>query len=369
MGGRIVLLTPGPVEVDQRVLKAMARPPVSHRSPEFSELLERIIERLRDVYGARGPVVVMPGGGTAAVDAMVHTFIGRGSRVLVASAGEFGDRMAETAKRTGALVDVLSFNWGDPVDASRLLEVVESTRYDALLLVHNETSTGMLQHNLEAIARRLCGMIDLVLVDAVSSLAATELKLEEWCIDAIASASHKAIGSVPGVAFVAVGEDSIAKARGSPALNLDLRTYIRFYAEKRQTPYTPPVNALYALDEALGIIFEHGIEAWIREYRSRASAVYGEALKRGIEPLVREEAFRSTTVAVFKVPPGVDAGSVAGKLAEKGFLVGKGMGKLKKSTVRIGLMGAVTIRDLVEAVRSMDELIQYLSEKPPAPQQ
>ncbi|MCE4613778.1 MAG: alanine--glyoxylate aminotransferase family protein [Desulfurococcales archaeon] len=364
---RRILLTPGPVEVSEQVLHAMARPPISHRSPEFSELLEAIVERLKDIYSTQGHVTVLPGGGTTAVDAMVHSFVGRNSRVLGVAAGEFGERMAESARRTGALVDVVSFSWGDPASVGVVEERVDAGAYDVVLIVHNETSTGMLQSDLEELARRLCGRVGAILVDAVSSLGAAEIRVDEWCLDAVASASHKALGSVPGVSFVAVGEDSLGKMRGSPALGMDLRTFIRFYEERRQTPYTPAINALYALDKALEIVEEKGIDAWIRMYRERASMVYREATRLGVKPLVSLEQYRSPTVAVFKTPPGVDAGRIVKGLADRGFIIGRGMGPLRDKTVRMGLMGAISSESLVEAVRSMAEIVHKLSQEARTP--
>ena len=365
--GRKILLTPGPVEVGEHVLRAMMKPPISHRSPEFSRLLEGIVERLKKIYSTQGYVAILPGGGTTAVDAMVHSFVGRKSRVLAVVAGEFGERIAETARRAGAQVDVVSFSWGDPARIEAIEGMVDASFYDAVLVVHNETSTGMLQSDLRELARRLCGRVGSILVDAVSSLGAAELRVDEWCLDAVASASHKALASVPGVSFVAVGEESLEKMSGSPALGLDLRTFIRFYEEKRQTPYTPAINALYALDKALDAVEEVGLNAWINMHRERASIVYGEALRRGIEPLVRLERYRSPTVAVFRVPQGIDAGRIVKGLAERGFIVGRGMGPLRDTTIRVGLMGAITEEDLVEAVKGVADIVRKLSHEARAP--
>ncbi len=337
--GRPRLFTPGPVEVAPRVLAASSRGVVSHRSSEFRRLLGDVVGRLKRLLNVDGgEALVLPGSGTTAVDAMTWSLVPPGERVLVLSWGEFGERLAATLRLRGARVDVLAAPWGSTIDADEAAKAALRGGYRYVAVVHNETSTGVAFRELHSLAETLEAEGVRLLVDTVSGAGGEDIRVSQR-IYAAATCSHKALASIPGVAIVALSRRAVeeleeaggALARAPPSL--DLWRHLRFLRDRGETPFTPPVNALYALREALNVIEEAGgVEAWLRIHARRAGIVYSS----GVPPLPGEEDLWSHTVAAFKVR---DAFRVKRVLEDEGFLVATGMGRLKGSVVRVGLMG------------------------------
>lgn len=344
-------MTPGPVEVPERVLRAQARPLVSHRSPEFRRLLAGLLEGLRELSGAE-EALVLAGTGTTAVDALAWGLVEPGSRVLVVSVGEFGERLAESLARRGASVTVVR---GGPAEAAaRALEALESGRFDYLAVVQNETSNGTLLAELGELARAAASAGARVVVDAVSAFPVEPLDFRY--VYAAAACSHKALAAPPGAAVVLLSGEAARRLeeRGSPPAPpaLDLARYLRFARERRETPYTPPITVLYALAEAVSAVLEQGLGAFREAHARRAGLLYGLLEARGVRPLP-DPRHRSRTVAAFRLPPGVDARAVVEHVRRRGYVIATGMGREARSVVRVGVMGAVTeddVRAVAEAV-------------------
>lgn len=354
------LLTPGPVEVHPSVLREASLRVISHRGPEFRGVMEDVVQGLSYLFDVDGGVALLAGSGTTAVDAMVWSCVRRGSRVLVVANGEFGHRAADSARAKGANVHVLEFGWGDRVDAERVLLEVERLKPDAVIIVHNETSTGVINREDEALGRKLCGVTE-VLVDAVSSLAGAELSVREWCLTAAASASHKAIGALPGVSFVAVSRDKLGSLDESVPPSINVGLHVSRYAEKGDTPFTPSITLVLSLRRALEMIREEGLASRIRAQAERAKAFYGEIEREGLSTLPSDASIRSPTVAAVLLPEGVSSRHVAGYLYERGYVVSGGMGFLADSVVRVGMMGNVSKEDLMRAARLISEAARRAS--------
>lgn len=341
-------------------MKEISRPVVSHRSQEFREILSDVVEGLTRIFGLdSGNIAVLAGSGTTAVDAMIWSLVSPGDEILALVHGEFGRRAVASAEMRGAKVEVLEAPLGKVVDPELVKERIEEGEYTHLLLVHNETSTGVAYRQLARVAEAAKDRGMLVLVDAVSGLGGEELHMSRWHLDAVASCSHKALASPPGVSFVALSDEAVNGLRGELPPILDLRRYVDFYAGRKETPFTPAVNNLYALRRALELIINMGIDAYVELHRRKASLLYRELPRLGLPPLP-DEPVRSNTVTVFRTGD-MNAKEVVSLLLERGFRIASGMKDSAKHLIRIGTMGNTSLEDLRELIDLLSEVIEELS--------
>jgi aspartate aminotransferase-like enzyme len=352
---KTVLFIPGPVAVPEPVLAALARPMIDHRGPEFAAYLGRIERRLRSAFGTTSDVVLLGGSGTAGLEAAIASSFSAGQRVLACPIGVFGRRLVNIAKTYGLEADVLETRYGYAVDPDALLHRLETGgAYDGILLTQNETSTGA-QNDMAALARAISGHPATVIVDAVSGLAASDFRMDEWQFDIVVGASQKALAAPPGVAMIAVSERAWERAQRStsPRFYLDL-VRARAFARDGQTPWTPPVPIVAALDAALELYQSAGPPAvWARHARY-AEAIRAAATALGLQTLSQPGAHSPTVVAI-EVPEGVDAAAVIRELRERhGIVISGGQQELKGKIWRIGTMGALTPDDILRAVGALE---------------
>jgi len=347
------LFTPGPVEVPREVLEAASRKAIHHRGDEFHRLFDSVTARFARLAELDGYVALLPGSGTTAVDAAIWSTVCSSERVLALVRGEFGERIVDTLMRRGAEVEVLWVGVGEYEPLEKVVEMLDTKSFSAVIVVHTETSTGTTYPRLRELAQACRSRGAKLIVDAVSSFAGEEFSMR-WGVSVVATASQKAIASIPGVAIVGISKDvleDVKKCSKDVPLCLDLYRYIE-YSSRRETPFTPAVNALYALDKALERIENVGIERYVAMHRDRASLLYRELPSMGFQPLSKSLEARSSTVVAMKSP--VPAPRLKKELAKRGFLISLGMRNLRNSVVRIGTMGNLAVEDLrnlVEAIR------------------
>jgi len=352
---KTVLFIPGPVAVPEPVLAALARPMIDHRGPEFAAYLGRIERRLRSAFGTTNDVVLLGGSGTAGLEAAIASSFSAGQRVLACPIGVFGKRLVNIAKTYGLEADVLDTQYGSALDPDALLHRLETGgAYDGILLTQNETSTGA-QNDMGALARAISGHPATVIVDAVSGLAASDFRMDEWQFDLVVGASQKALAAPPGVAMVAVSERGWERAQRStsPRFYLDL-VKARTFARDGQTPWTPPVPIVAALDAALELYQTAGPPAvWARHARY-AEAIRAAAAALGLQTLSQPGAHSPTVVAIL-VPETIEAAAVTRELRERhGIVISGGQQELKGKIWRIGTMGALSEDDVVRAVGALE---------------
>ncbi len=340
MAGGEVLLTPGPVMLHPEVLASLSRQVVSHRSEAFRRELDRLREGIERIAGG-GTALVLTGSGTLAVESMAWSLAGPGDVALVVSHGEFGERLVDTLRRRGVTVEVLRPRApGEAVPLEEALARLERGIYSVVALVYTETSMGLSYREAEKLAEEARARGARVLVDAVSAFAGERVP-RPGVVDAVATASQKALAGPPGLGFVVVGEEAAGLLRRRPPSGvpnyLDLAKVLRFHEERRETPYTPAVNLVYAMNRAVELILEHGVDAWIERHRARAEKVYRAAAEAGLEPLVKSPGHRAWTVAALRTP--LDSAAVAEALLRRGIRVARGMGELKSSVIRVSTMG------------------------------
>ncbi len=336
----------GPVEVPQHTLAAMSTRMVSHRSAAFRELIGAITPRLGMLFGTESAVLPLTCSGTGGLEAVAASLLRPGDRVLSVQLGYFGERFADIAAHHGALIDVLAAPWGQIVPTERITERL-ALGYDAVLLTHNETSTGVVAP-LGEWARAIRAVSDcLILVDAVSSVAATEIGFDALGLDAVVTVTQKALACPPGLSLVAASERALARAAepGEGSYYLSLARAAE-HARLGTTVYTPALSVLYALDTALAEIEKEGVET-VWERHDRTALRCREALRAQGLTVVPDEANSSPTVTAVRLPAPADAERVRELLAaEHDVWVSSGRGPWKSEVLRIGHMGPVDPDDV-----------------------
>jgi len=348
------LMGPGPSDIYPQVLEAMARPCVGHLDPAFVDFMDALNERLRQAFLTRNRVTLpISAPGSAGMECAFVNLLEPGDKVVIGVNGVFGGRMVENARRCDAIPVPVEFEWGTPVDPQRMDEVLRE-HPDAVVLafVHAETSTGV-RSDAEALCEVARRHGCLSLVDTVTSLGGIELRVDGWGIDATYSGTQKCLSAPPGLSPASFSEAAMDKATNRQApcqswfLDLGLLTGYWGSGGKRAYHHTAPVNALFALDEALKILLAEGLEnAWARHARNHALLRDGlQAL--GLELIVAPE-YRLPELNAVKVPNGIDEAAVRSYLLnEHNLEIGAGLGPLAGRIWRIGLMGASCTEDHV----------------------
>jgi aspartate aminotransferase-like enzyme len=341
------LRIPGPTPVPNDVLQAGARPMIDHRGRVFAEIINRVTDRLKHFFQTKNDVFLLTASGTGGMEAAVVNTLSPGDRALVVSIGAFGDRFANICEAYGADVKRLNFEWGAAADPDEVRKALAADpAIKAVLVTHNETSTGV-TNPLADIARVVREFDKLLLVDAVSSLGSVPFKTDDWGVDFAVTASQKGWKVPPGLAMVSVSQrawDAFAKAK-MPRFSLDVGK-AKDYLERSQTPWTPPVSVVYALDYALEVLEREGLENIFARHQR-----IGDLTRRGVKDLglelLADERFASNTVTAVKIPEGVEVKALR-TLVEDEYdtVLAGGQGKLQGKIFRIGHLGAVNEDDI-----------------------
>lgn len=356
------LLLPGPTQVPERVMRAMSSPMINHRGPKFKLLLEEVLEGIKQIHQSSGQVLIYPASGTGAMEAAVVNFISPGDRVLAVSIGAFGNRFAEIASRFGAEVEKLDFEWGCPADPEAIrkrLEEDEKRTIKAVLITHNETSTGVF-NDLARIRALTSWHPALFLVDAVSSLAAIELKMDEWKLDVVVSGSQKAFMIPPGLSFLAYNEKAfeVYKQNKNHRFYWDIDFALRYLC-KGQTPVTPPISLYFGMHEALKMMMEEGVSNVIARHYGYRDLVRTSAQAMGLNLLAADEC-ASTAVTAVVAPPALGANKIRQYMLENfNIVLAGGQEHLDNVIFRIGHLGYVRELDLLTVVAALEITMRH----------
>ncbi len=348
-------MTPGPTPVPPEVLAALAEPVIHHRGRDFREIYERCLARLREVYRTEHDVLMFTSSGTGAFESAVANLTSAGERAIVVSAGSFGERWAALVKAFGADLVHVRLEWGEtpePDDLRSALRDAGDVR--VVYVVHSETSTGVVA-DVQALAAVAKEADALVVVDAVSSLGAVPLETDAWGIDVVVSGSQKALMCPPGLAFVSVSPAALdAAARSSaPRFVYDWER-TRAAQAKLDAPFTPAVSLVRALDVALGMLLDEGLEAAFARHARLGRACREGAKAMGLD-LFSPDEDRSAVVTAMRAPDGIDATRVVAELRERfGITIANGQGELKGRIVRIGHIGWFDVFDITTALAALE---------------
>ena len=354
------LMTPGPTPVPHAVLSALSQPVVHHRTDEFRLVLDRLLERLREVHRTDDEVLLFTSSGTGAMESAVANLCSPGDRVVVVSAGNFGERWVSLAESYRLDVVPLRYEWGESPRAEDLERTLAETGgASAVFLTHSETSTGVVA-DVEALAAASGASGALCVVDAVSSLGAVPLETAAWGVDVVVSGSQKALMTPPGLGTAAVSTRAreAAERATSPRFYFDWRRNRKAQAEDPPaTAFTPAIGLVFGLDVALGLLLEEGLdEVFDRHVR------LGRACRAGVKAMGLElfspDEDRSAVVTAIRMPASVDGKEVVRAVSERhGITLEGGRGPLVGKIVRIGHIGYVDVFEVAAALTALEQVL------------
>jgi alanine-glyoxylate transaminase/serine-glyoxylate transaminase/serine-pyruvate transaminase len=343
--GRHFLQIPGPTNVPDRVLRAMDMPPLDHRGAEFAELGYAVFSGLQRIFRTKQPVIIFPSSGTGAWEATVVNTLSPGDKVLLAETGQFAVLWRGIAEKFKLDLEFLPTDWRHGADVAQIeaqLAADRAHKIKAVLVIHNETSTSCVTHPLEV--RKALNRTNhpaLLLVDTISGLASLEYEHDAWGIDVSVGGSQKGMMLPPGLSFNAVSEKALAASRANNSLRSywDWQDMIEF--NKQGTfPYTPAVNLLFALREAIAMLEEEGLDNVFARHRRHAAATRAAVKGWGLDLVCLDPQAYSPALTAVMVPDGHDADAFRKAVLENfDMSLGTGLGKLKGKAFRIGHIG------------------------------
>jgi serine---pyruvate transaminase len=359
VSGKRYLLTPGPTPVPPEVLAAMSQPVVHHRSPDFRPVYDRTLTRLKEVFRTECDVLLFGSAGTGAMESAVANLCSPGERVLVVSAGHFGERWRAIASSYGTAVETLEYAWGEVPSADDLTARLAGLGgAKAVFLTHSETSTGVVC-DLQALAAAASEHGALSVVDAVSSLGAVPVETDAWGLDVVLSGSQKALMTPPGLAMVSASERAWAARGDSPRFYFDWER-TRKAQGALDAPFTPPVSIVAGLDVALSLLLDVGLDAVFDRHVRLGRACREGAKAMGLE-LFSPDEDRSAVVTAIRAPEGIDATELVLALRDRfGITIANGQGPLKGKIFRIGHIGYFDVFDITTALAAVELVLADL---------
>lgn len=358
----MIIFSPGPANISQRVRQALTKPDIGHRESEFTGLLQETRSLLLQVCGVAPTVsggyycAVLSGSGTTGIEASITSLCDSVSGVLILSNGVYGERAAQIAQVFGISHTLEKFDWTAPILLDRAEDLISATSHDAVYLIHHETTTGVL-NTLPQIAQIAKSHGKWVMVDAVSSIGGEELDLAGWGVDLVVGSANKCIRGVPGAAFVVISEDfrQAISNRRQVAFSTDLVNTLN-REEDGETPFTPPVQTMYALREACAELLEEGVANRISHYQDIAATLRDGLSALELSFLVPRHHLSNTMTTVM-LPPGVSYGALHGPLKEQGYVIYKSQGALSETTFRLGTIGVISQDDVRGFLKALGDVL------------
>ena len=354
MQDKLTLMIPGPTPVPERVLSSLGKHPIGHRSQEFQELVKNTTKQLKWLHQTENDVLVITGSGTAAMESGIINTLSYGDKVICGENGKFGERWVKVAKAYGLNVQVIKSNWGEPLDPEKFRESLEADskkEIKAVIITHSETSTGVI-NNLKLISEYVNNHgTSLMIADCVTSLGACDVPMDKWKIDIIASGSQKGYMVPPGLSFVAMSKRAweFQKTSNLPKFYLDLLQYQKA-AMKDSNPFTPSVNLYFALETALNMMQNEGLDSIFNRHLRHRNAIQAGITSMGLKLFAPMSDGSPAITSV--IAEGIDAEIIRKVVKEKfDILLAGGQDHLKGKIFRIGHLGYVNDKDIISAIR------------------
>ena len=354
-----MLFTPGPVNVAQNVREA-CKQDICHRESDFDSLLQSIVNKLLKLFEIKNTeayqAVVITGSGTAANESILSSVVGD-KNVLILSNGEFGERLHKLSKIYNKNTFLLEFNWGESLDLEKIEIYLKKHQIDVVVMVHHETSSGML-NPIEEIGKLSKSHGALFVVDCVSSAGAEVIDMEKCHIAFCSSSSSKAIGSYPGLSFVIGQTQEFAKLKNLPVKSMYLNLYKFYECIKTfsQTPNTPAIPLFYALEQALSNIINEGVSNRYAAIKEKAHIMRQGMLNLGLKFLIKQKNMCSVLTTVY-IPSHIDIGVLRQKLRKRSIIIYEGKGCFKDRVFQVGNIGELSLTDLQYFLDSLGEIL------------
>lgn len=357
---RRLIMLPGPTNVPDRVMRAMLKPIINHRGPEFSVLQESVFDGLKFVFQTKQDVYVLTSSGTGSVECGISNIVEPGDKVIVPVLGFFSERLREKILRHGGKPVEVPVEWGSAPTVDQIEEaVIREKNVKMIALVHNETSTGVTARDLPKIAEIAKENGVLTMADSISILGGDNLPVDDWDIDVCVTGIQKCLACPPGLGLIFVSErgwQAIEKKQVKPPYYFDLMS-IRDSASRKETPFTPAISLYYALDEALKMIREEGLQKRFQRHARCADAFYAGFEALGLRAYPAEKV-RSNTVIAINVPTGVDPAKVRQVMKERyKVIVAGGLGKIRQLILRVGCMGIISEAEVLITINALENAL------------
>lgn len=357
-----LLMTPGPTTIPEAVKLEMAKDIIHHRTEEYSEIFKELSENLKYVFKTKDPVITLTSSGTGAMEASVTNLFSKGDKVIVISAGNFGNRFIQLTKLYGLDVKEISYKWGEsakPEDLEKVLSEEENVK--GVFLTHHETSTGVL-NDVSAFGKVLEGTDILFVVDSISGILSNEFKTDEWRVDCAISGSQKGFMTPPGLAFVSLSERAQAAMKKSdmPNFYFSFAKHLNRLPEG-QNPTTPAITLIFAANVACQLIKKEGIDNVLARHKKlqTLTALGVEAL--GLEFFVKNSEDRGSTLTSVIAPEGIDGQEIHKLMQEEGVTIAGGQADYKGKIFRIGHLGDVNELDVIVTFSALEKVLYKLN--------
>jgi aspartate aminotransferase-like enzyme len=357
------LLTPGPTPLPPQVCEAMARPIIHHRTPQFQVVLKEATEGLKYVFQTKNDVFILASSGTGAMEASVINLLSAGDTALTVQGGKFGERWTEICKAYGINTQILDVVWGAAVEPKEIEKRLKANpKIKAVFVTLCETSTGV-ANDIEAIGKLVKDTQACLVVDAISGLGAIDLKTDDWFCDVVVSGSQKGLMLPPGLGFISVSQKAWKSAESSkcPKYYFDLKL-AKKALDKTDTPFTPAITLIIALNESLKMMKEDGLEKIFLRHKKMAEATRAAVCALGLE-LFAPAAYSDVVTAV-KVPQGIDGEKLVKTMRDTyGVTIAGGQEELKGKIFRIAHMGFIEEFDIITCVSCLEKVLQQMGYK------
>jgi len=350
------LFIPGPTEVRAEILEVLSTPMIGHRSKDFSQLLEEVTPKIQKLFYTQGRAFVSTSSSTGVMEAAVRNCVRQ--KCLCCVCGAFSDRWEKIARANGKETERLEVEWGKAIKPEMVRDSLKKGSFDSITLVHNETSTGVM-NPLREIAEVMREYPDVVfLVDAVSSLAGVKIEVDSLGIDVCLAGVQKCLALPPGLTVFTVSERALERAKEVDCRGyyFDFLVFEKYLAERNQTPTTPVITLIYGLNRQLDDMFAEGLDQ--RFARHKEMAEYVRKWARENFDLFAEDGYRSQTLTTVANTKEISVVGLNGELAKKNVVIANGYGKLKEKTFRIAHMGDTTLDEMKQLLSWIDEIVK-----------
>ncbi len=357
------LLTPGPTPLPPQVCEAMARPIIHHRTPQFQAVLKEAFDGLKFIYQTKNDVFIMASSGTGAMETAVVNLLSPGDTAVVAEAGKFGERWTELCKAYGINAEVIKTPWGQAPSPKEIKARIEAVKPKAVFATLCETSTGAAA-DIKAIGEVVKATDAVLVVDAISGLGAIDIQTDNWSVDVVVSGSQKGLMLPPGLAFLSVSPKAwnLVGQSKCPKYYFDLKS-AKKALDKTDTAYTPAVTLIIALNEALKMMKQDGLENIFARHKKMADATRAALQALGMELFTTPDA-KSDAVTAAKVPQGIDGEKLVKTMRDTyGVTIAGGQSELKGKVVRIAHMGFIEEFDIIVGISCLEKVLKQMGYK------